>query len=177
MNTRWLILPLLAACAKEPGPPPAAGKPAAPGMERYVLASDPGAALPVAEAKKSAPSGEAVVVGRIRAIGKGHALFQLTDDTLDYCGRGKDPMDKCPTPWDYCCLDQGDVNAKTLVVEIRGADGAPLATPSLPGLRLLDLVAAKGQLSKDDHGNFVLVATGYYRRERPALGDHVEWPE
>jgi hypothetical protein len=175
MRSLLFLLPLLAACAKEPSKP--AAKPAAPGMERFVLASDPGTALPVVEAKKAAPSESAVVVGRIRAIASGQAVIQLTDDSLDYCGRGKDPMDNCPTPWDYCCLDQGDVKEKTLVVEIRGGDGAPLQTPSLPELQLLDLVAVKGKLSKDANGNVLLVAEGYFRRERPKLGDQVVWPE
>jgi hypothetical protein len=32
-------------------------------------------------------------------------------------------------------------------------------------------------LTKDEHGNFVLLAKGIFRVERPKLPDYVMWPE
>jgi len=168
------LLPL--ACGGEK-PSPAQPPAPAPSLERYVLTSDPGEALSVEQARAAAPQDEVVVVGRVRNIVKGYASFQLADASLDYCGSRSDPMDNCPTPWDYCCLAPSEVNAKTIVVEVRDASGRPLATPALPGLRLLDLVAVKGRLVNDEHGVTTLVAAGWYRRARPELPDSVRWPD
>ena len=48
---------------------------------------------------------------------------------------------------------------------------------ALPKLRLLDLVAVKGKLVKDGHGNVIVRATGWFRRDRQELGDDLRWPE
>jgi hypothetical protein len=142
-----------------------------------MLAADPGDAISIEEAKEAAPRDEVIAVGRIRAMVKGYASFQLTDISLDYCGSGDDPMEKCPTPWDYCCIPQEFVNDATLLVEARDESGRPLSAAALPGLRLLDLIAVKGKLVKDEHGNVAIEATGWYRRERPTLHDQVVWPQ
>ena len=65
----------------------------------------------------------------------------------------------------------------TLNVEARGHDGRPLSAASLPGLRLLDLVVAKGKVEKDEHGNVTVVTTGWFTRERPTLPDGLDWPK
>ena len=65
----------------------------------------------------------------------------------------------------------------TLNVEARGSDGKLLKAGSLPGLRLLDLVVARGKVEKDAHGNVTVVTTGWFTRERPKLPDGLEWPE
>jgi hypothetical protein len=69
------------------------------------------------------------------------------------------------------------VAVATLNVEARGPDGKPLKADSVPGLRLLDLVVAKGKVEKDDHGNVTVVATGWFSRERPELPDGLDWPK
>ncbi|HEX5135426.1 MAG TPA: hypothetical protein VFY93_00510 [Planctomycetota bacterium] len=164
------LLPL--ACAKEDT---AKKTNAAPPPIDLKLAADPGETLSVKEAKEKGSGEEVVVLGRISNVVKGLAIFNLVDASLDYCG-GTDPNDSCPQPWDYCCIAAADRAAATLAVELRGPDGKVLAR-GLPSLRLLDLVAVKGKLEKDDHGNVTVVATGWFTRERPKLRDGLHWPE
>ena len=56
-----------------------------------------------------------------------------------------------------------------MLVEARGDGDRPIAAPGIPYLKLLDLVAVKGRLTKDEHGNVTLLAGGWFRRERPTL--------
>ena len=163
---------LFAACGKEEAPKEKA--PAAPPVD-LKLAADPGEALSVLEAKEKGPGEEVVVEGRISNIVKGLVTFNLVDDSLYYCGKGQ-AVDECKTPWDYCCVDTGERAAGTLIVEARDAEGRA-QRGSLPTLRLLDLVAVKGKVEKDEHGNVTIVATGWFKRERPQLPDDLHWPE
>ena len=55
--------------------------------------------------------------------------------------------------------------------------GETIEADSLANLRLLDKIKVKGELIKDEHGNLVLIATGWYRTARPDLPDYIEWPE
>jgi len=164
---------LIAACGKEDAAPPEATSNAA--LDRLSLGSDPGEALPVLDAR-DAEDGEVVVQGRIGQVVKGFASFQLVDESLDYCGAGG-AMDDCATPWDYCCIPGDEKNAATLLVEARDDDGRPVKTAALPGLRLLDLVAVKGRLVHDEHGNATVIASGWFRKERPKLREGLRWPE
>ncbi|MGQ0615307.1 MAG: hypothetical protein ACT4PV_16370 [Planctomycetaceae bacterium] len=172
-----LLLGACAALAGCDGGKPAEKPPASAELSRFWMANDPAGALSVPEAKAAAPKEKAVVVGRISAFVKGHAAFKIVDVSLPYCGGAPGKMDECPTPWDYCCETPDELKAKTLFVEARDAQGQVIATSSIEGLRLLDLVALEGQLSKDEHGNVKLVTTGWYRRERPDLRDGLEWPQ
>jgi hypothetical protein len=78
-------------------------------------------------------------------------------------------------------VDAGERAAATLAVEVRGVDGRVLGVgrpgPVLLPLRLLDLVAVKGRIEKDEHGNVTIVETMRYVRERPELPDGLHWPE
>lgn len=168
------FLLLIAACgAKEERKPET---PAAPEAQGLLLAADPGQAMSVMEAKAAAPKEGVVVAGRVRDIIKGVTQFQIIDAALEYCGSGKDQMDDCKTPWDYCCHEKSEIAAQSVFVEALGADGKPVATPSLPGLRLLDIVVIKGDLLKDAQGNVTLKATGWFRRARPDLSADLNWP-
>jgi hypothetical protein len=161
--------------AEKPAAPPAAGRGDA-SVEALHLAADPGEALAVADAKAKAPLDEAVVVGRIDSIVKGLATMTVVDASLDYCGVGGDPMENCETPWDYCCTAKDAKTANTMTVELVNAGGETLEASELP-LRLLDLVAFRGKLEKDEHGNVTLLATGFFRRDRPKLPDGLRWPQ
>jgi hypothetical protein len=178
MNRRfpwsWFPLLLLGACGAEASPP--APQPPSPAVQQLLLAQDPGAALSVRDAKAGASKEPVVVQGRIANIVRGHAVFTLMDTGLPFCGE-TNKEDKCATPWDYCCETAAARTANSLVVEARDAQGKPLATPSLPDLRLLDVVKVKGTLGVDGHGNHVLVASGFFRAQRPELPAYVEWPQ
>lgn len=164
-----LVLGTLACGKKEAEKPPAVA------TVDPVLAADPGAALSVKEAKETGPGEEVVVVGRVKEIVKGYATFNLIDASLDYCGQKPGSMTD-DTPWDYCCETNDVRAAATLTVEVRGPGGKVLAG-TMPSLRLLDLIAVKGMLEKDEHGNVTVVATGWFRRERPQLPEGLRWPE
>ena len=74
-----------------------------------------------------------------------------------------------------CCISGPVKAAGTMTVEAR-ADGAVVkATPK--DLRLLDTVVVMGRIEKDEHGNVTVLADGWFRRERPALPDGLNWPE
>lgn len=169
-----LLLVLLAACGSsgtDPVPPPAS-----PEARQRVLAADPGTALGVVEAKSGGAAERVVVTGRIASVVKGYAAFTLMDLKLPYCGEVV-KEDTCKTPWDYCCEKPATRTSHALSVELRDAAGKPIATPSLPDLRLLDLVKVTGKLSKDEHGNFALAADGVFRVARPELPDDLRWPQ
>ena len=170
----WVSATLfLAACGgKSP-----AGEPAAPAaaVQQLVLARDPGEALGVLAAKATGGAEHAIVHGRIAHVVPGHAVFTLMDTGLAFCGEDN-AEDDCATPWDYCCESAETRTANSLLVEVRDAQGQPIATPALPGLRLLDTVKDAGKLGVDEHGYHVLVATGLFRTDRPAVPDGVRWP-
>lgn len=178
MKSFWSVLVplslLFPACSGDAAG--ATSAPPNPEATKFVRSADPGTALGVVAAKAKGAQEHVVVEGRLHEIVQGLAILKLMDTELDYCGQ-IDESDKCPTPWDYCCDTKEERLAKSLLVELRGADGRPLSTPSLPELRLCDLVKVSGRLDKDEHGNLVLVADGYYRAERPTLPDHVKWPQ
>ena len=169
------LLSILGACGDKPtAAPPAAA--ASPQVQKLLLAADPGAAEAVRAAKAKGARDQVVVFGRIASVLKGYAAFTLMDTGIPYCGE-VDPKDHCKTPWDYCCESSTTRTANALLVEVRGDDGKPLATPGLPDLRLLDAVKVTGRLTADEHGNMVLQATGFFRTERPKVPDDLEWPQ
>lgn len=180
--TRSLLLPLapialfLAACGGEAGTPAPAPALPSPEVTARMLPNDPGAAASVLNAKQDGPQERVTVHGRIASIVKGYAAFTLMDTSLPYCGE-VNKEDRCKTPWDYCCEKVETRTANALAVELRNADGKPLATPVLPDLRLLDEVKVVGQLTKDEHGNFALNAEGVFKVARPSLPEGLRWPQ
>ena len=146
------------------------------GTSSWLLKSDLQGGLAVLDLEGKQAGDEVTVVGRIRDIVPGFVAFTLTDDLLDYCGRKAGEDCGCTTPWDYCCIQKEKVAKASIFVEFRDAKGDPVeGKPS--EMRLLDLIAVRGKLAKNETGGLILVANdGWYRRERPTLGDHVEWP-
>jgi len=173
-----LLIPvlLLAACGGEEKAPTSTKPSVPPADSAWKMASDPGGALSVEEAKAKLPEGEVLVVGRIRKLMPGYAVFHLTDDVLEYCGE-VNKTDTCETPWDYCCDPQDKVNALTLGVQFDGEGDLPKQADLTPDLRLCDLVVVRGTIEKDEHGNVTVHAKQFFRRDRPALPDYVRFPE
>lgn len=147
---------------------------ASPTLAQHALAARPAGAVSVVEAKKL-EAGSCTVFGRIANQVPGFAVFTLMDTVLPYCGE-KDAEDDCKTPWDYCCEPAKTRTAHSLLVEFRDAAGKP-AAGSLGDLRLLDAVTVQGKLHKDEHGNHVLLASGWFRDARPTLPADLRWPK
>lgn len=155
-------------------PPKSAAPTPTPELAKLMLATKPSGAVSVLDARKAGPADSCTVSGRIANVVPGFAVFTLMDTSLPYCGE-KNKEDGCKTPWDYCCESVETRTANSVLVEVRDAKGKPLAG-SLGDLRLLDAVTVVGKLTKDDHGNWVLLATGWHRDARPELPADVRWP-
>ena len=172
-HSALLLAVALAACSSDPAKPVDRTPSAA--AQQLVLEKDPGEASGVVRAKAMRPEGRVVIVGRVAGLSDGTAAFRLMDATLPFCGES-DQSNTCPTPWDYCGESEPRRIAHAVWVEARDAAGQPIATPSLPGLRLLDKVKVVGELVDDDEHHLVLVASGIHRVERPDLPAHVQLP-
>ncbi|MBK8975586.1 MAG: hypothetical protein IPM29_06645 [Planctomycetes bacterium] len=168
----------LTSCSKDPAAE-SGGRPSpapAAAMQALVLRADPGPSLGVDEAKRAGATPRVAVEGRVHDVIKGFAILKLMDASLPYCGQDGE-KDRCRTPWDYCCETKEERLAHSLLVEFRGADGSPVATPVIPEARRCDLVKVTGALTIDEQGNPVLIADGLFRVERPELPADVAWPE
>ncbi len=155
---------------QQPAPTPAVASE----LAKHALATKPAGAVSVLDARKTGAADVATVTGRIANLVPGLAVFTLMDTSLPYCGEtNKD--DGCKTPWDYCCESKDTRTANSLLVEVRDGAGKPIAGSS-SDLRLLDAVTVVGKLTKDEHGNHVLLATGWHRDARPELPADVRWP-
>ncbi len=115
-----------------------------------------------------------VVEGRVKDLTNGYYAFTLIDKSKEYCGQVREE-DDCVIPWDYCCVKKEERNAATMFVQFVDGAGKPAKLTGSREYRQLDLIRVVGTLSEDESGNLILTATGYYRVERPTLGDHVKW--
>lgn len=144
---------------------------------QVLLDKDLEGGVSVLDAKGMKEGDEVVLFGRIAKMPTKYVAFTLTDDELDYCGRGTDCEGKCKTPWDYCCIQAETVSAASMPVEMHDADGNPVERGSAD-LRLLDLVAMKGTLTKTESGGTMLVVKdGVFKRDRATVKEHVVFPE
>ncbi len=177
MKTAFLVVVLttFVACDRSGESSRPAARPAAPAVAALRLSQAPANALGVKAAKDAGPTANVAVTGRLYDVTTGYAVMKLMDLAIPYCGE-TDKADECRTPWDYCCESKDTQATNSLLVEARGADGQPLATPGLGDLELLDQVTVTGALEKDAHGNLVLLAKGWYRASRPTVPDYVKWP-
>ena len=172
-----LLLAVLGACSKsEPAGSPAAVGAAPRPPSKWALAAEPAGSVSVVDAQAAAPKDDVVVVGRVREVVSGHAAFTMVDASVAYCG---DPREKrmdepCEHPWDYCCHEQEAIE-KQIFVSAPDAAGEAAKAP-IPELRNLDLVVVKGKLRKNKGGDVELSATGWYRKERPAVSPSIVFP-
>jgi hypothetical protein len=171
----WIVLLCaLAACGGEEGKTEQK-QPAAPEHAEWRMAEDPGTAYSVADAKEELPTEEVVVVGRIHRMVKGYATFTLMDDKLDFCGE-VNKTDGCKTPWDYCCDTNEDRTLYSLNVQFEDENGGVVKTARIGDIRHCDLVAVRGTVTKDEHGNVTVHAKQWFRKERPELPDDIRFP-
>jgi hypothetical protein len=80
-------------------------------------------------AAKSMAEGQAVVIkgvvaGQLEPLAANRAIMTVADASLQTCN--KTPGDTCATPWDACCEPKDVIAAKTISVQVIGADGQPL---------------------------------------------------
>lgn len=155
------------------------GRQASPGLKSdaaFALAADPGDAQSIADAKAAGPGSKLVVArGRVRDLTKGFAVLKLLETALHSCGEVT--AKGCPTPWNYCCDTPEDRRAHELLVECRGPDIKPVETAGLPDTRPLDLIKARGTLTKNEFDSFVFVADGSWKISWPELPSDLSWPE
>ena len=108
---------------------------------------------------------EVVMVGRIGGSLDpwidGRAAFNIVDRSVKACT--DIPGDTCPTPWDYCCT-RDDLPGAIALVKVVDLSGRLLAADarSLFGMKELQTVYVRGNASKDENGNLVVLATAVY---------------
>lgn len=135
------------------------GKPSAASGEALpaglVLAAAPEGAKDVAATKAEATKDREVVVkgviaGAKEPIAENRAMFTLADVTLETCD--KMPGETCTTPWDACCTEPAKIAAKSMTVQVVGADGKPLKAglKGVGGIAPLKQVVVKGKVRSAD---------------------------
>jgi hypothetical protein len=167
----WLLAGLLALGCNSGSGSSERSPPVGPSAEgsRYLLASEPAGARGVADTRKEAKDGEAIVV--VGCIGgdehpwvEGRATFQIIDTSLKSC---KDVEgDNCPTPWDYCCTPREELLAMLATVKVVDEQGQPVATDArqLLGLKELQTIVVRGKAKRDDKGNLTILADALFIR-------------
>jgi hypothetical protein len=129
----------------------------------YLLATEPGDALPVGTARTSAQDGQPLTIvgyigGSEAPFVSGAAVFTIVDPAVPRCAEANDP-----TPWDYCCQQEA---LKTNMATIQFVDpsGEILYHDAKAwlGIKELDLVMVQGVAKRDEAGNLILAAEKLY---------------
>jgi hypothetical protein len=135
---------------------------------KYVLAEEPDDAVGVIAARESANDGDPiVVVGRIGGAAnpwvEGRAAFTLLDASKSIVAEGADSGGDEMCTGDCCALERA---ACTTLVKVVDEGGRVLAADSrqLFGLVANDMVVVRGKVSKDETGNFAVLADGVHVR-------------
>jgi hypothetical protein len=136
---------------------------------KYVLAEEPDGAVGVIAARESASDGDPiVVVGRIGGATNpwidGRAAFMLLDASMTVVADGADCVEG-QICLDDCCAQERA--GSTTLVKVVDASGRVLAADArqLLGVAADDMVVVRGNVSKDENGNFVVLADGVHIRE------------
>lgn len=136
---------------------------------KYVLADEPDGAIGVIEARKSAKNGEPIViVGRIGGATNpwidGRAAFMLLDASMVLVANGTENSEG-EICMDECCA--AERTGSTTLVKVVDDGGKVLAVDArkLLGVAANDMVVVRGNVSKDDVGNFVVLADRVHVRQ------------
>jgi hypothetical protein len=134
----------------------------------FKLDEEPGGAMGVIAARESAEDGAPLVlVGRVGGCAnpwvEGRAAFTLLDASMSVVVEGEGSAEGEICTGDCCATER---LACTTLVKILDQDGQLVSVDSrvLFGLRESDMVVVQGTAKKDDHGNFVMLATGIFIR-------------
>jgi hypothetical protein len=113
----------------------------------------------VGEARKTAQQGQQIVLrGRIGGMpnpfADKYAIFVLSDLRLLMC------VEKCATPWDYCCTPREKILANVATVQVVDGKGKPLnvSIKGVNGLNPLSEVVVRGLVAKQDGKTLIVNA-------------------
>jgi hypothetical protein len=143
---------------------PAAGLPS----DLFVKAL-PDNPVDVGEARKTAQQGQQIVIrGRIGGVPNPfvdkYAIFVLSDLRLLMC------VEKCATPWDYCCTPREKILANVATVQVVDGKGKPLnvSIKGVNGLNPLSEVVVRGLVAKQDGKTLIVNAQNIFVGGHPS---------
>ncbi len=162
----FLMVIALGGCGDSPASPGAApGTGTVVTGSSWLLAAMPAAAIPVAEARKTAREGDEVVVrgrigGRREPMTAGSAVFVMMDPAIPHCEIGT-----CKLPWDYCCETPESILANSATVMLVDDAGRPISVDlGEYAIKPLDEVVVVGTVgARPNEGVFVIHATKLHR--------------
>ena len=135
---------------------------------KFLLADEPDDAVGVIEARESAKDGDSiVVVGRIGGAAnpwvEGRAAFTLIDASKLIVADGQE-SGEAEICLDDCCAEERA--GCTTLVKVIDADGklVPADARKLLGITDSDMIVVSGKVSKDETGNFAILASGVHVR-------------
>ncbi len=136
-----------------------------PGPTAWRLSSAPAGAVDVAAAKTTARAGDTLALrgkigGRMQPLTVESGLMVLMDRAIPSCA--DNPGDTCTTPWDYCCETPETLRANAATVQLRDADGNPVALPEGAFSALDELVVVGTVAPRANDETLVLHATGIH---------------
>ena len=145
-----------------------AATPAAIDGTKFLLAEEPDDAIGVIEARESAKDGESVVVvgrigGAVNPWVEGRAAFTLIDASKLIVADGAE-SGEAEICLDDCCAEERA--GCTTLVKVIDADGklVPADARKLLGISDSDMIVVSGKVSKDETGNFAILASGVHVR-------------
>jgi hypothetical protein len=135
---------------------------------KYVLTEEPDDAVGVIAARESAQNGEPIVVvgrigGAVNPWVEGRAAFVLMDASLTVVANGTDSAanEIC---MDDCCAKER-IGSTTLVKVVdKAGQLLPVDARKLFNVAENDMVVVRGFVSKDEKGNFAVLANGIHVR-------------
>ena len=136
--------------------------------DQFLLVDEPDGSIGVIEARDTAENGQPIViVGRIGGAAnpwiEGRAAFTLLDASMALVADGADNEEGEICLEDCCAEERGKC---TTLVKVVDADGKLVAADSrkLLGVTEADTVVVQGTASKDESGNFTVLAQGVFVR-------------
>ena len=132
-----------------------------------ILDAEPAGAKNVVDVKGKVKAGDEVVVrgvvaGNSDPVAAGQAMLTVADPSLETCDKTED--DACPTPWDACCASAEERVAKSISVQVVGADGRPVqgSLRGVGGIEPMSRVVVRGKVAEVDEHVLVVNADGIY---------------
>ncbi len=166
---KWTMagaLTILVGCGSSRVSTPTAKTGNQPDASPYLAAAEPDSPLPVGEARETVADKQDITLvgtigGSVEPFVEGLAAFTIVDPKVPCCA----PDEGCPTPWDYCCM-QDQVEDNIATVKMVDAAGSPVAEDArtLLGVKELSTVVVQGTASRDEEGNLTVAATKVFVR-------------